>query len=407
MVYYWLVLLLLASGTRTHPTMFEEDMAALGYPFETHHVVTEDKFILTVFRLRSKINKDQGYGNQPVLLVHGLDESAHGWIINDPDKALGTVLADQGYDVWMLNNRGTVYSRHHLEHTIDSKEIWDFSFQEMAEYDIVSTIKMITEKTDGKKIIALGHSQGAVQVLAAMADPLLSDYVQDRLLGLVGLSPVTQISDVHYKTQWIYDLLNMFVTLHSMTGFNYPFLSSSTHTLYKRSMSLACHYLPWFCSSILAVPGLQLEYTRPDMIGKVMQVFPGGASFRCYLHFEQLSRIGDRGQPILRKYDFGSSEENYKRYGREEPPLYDFGLIRKPIRMHSGNEDILVTPSSLKRFESYMKKLDKDVELRLHGSWDHFSVLVSKDPAAVFGHILDDIKLLEKSEHCVHALADQ
>jgi len=35
------------------------------------------------------------------------------WLINPQDQALGFVLADNGYDVWISNTRGTKYSRAH------------------------------------------------------------------------------------------------------------------------------------------------------------------------------------------------------------------------------------------------------------------------------------------------------
>jgi hypothetical protein len=46
------------------------------------------------------------------------------------------LLADHGFDVWLNNSRGNRFSRHHvyLDPDVD-KEFWNFSFQEMAEFD--------------------------------------------------------------------------------------------------------------------------------------------------------------------------------------------------------------------------------------------------------------------------------
>jgi hypothetical protein len=47
------------------------------------------------------------------------------------------ILADEGFDIWMNNTRGNRFSRNHCYYDpgVHKKEFWDFSFQEMAEFD--------------------------------------------------------------------------------------------------------------------------------------------------------------------------------------------------------------------------------------------------------------------------------
>ena len=82
-----------------------------------------------------------------MLLAHGLDEIADIYILNDEDKALGLVLANKGFDVWMINNRGTCHSRQHIHFSLYQSEMWDFSFQEMAQFDVPAVLKYITKTT--------------------------------------------------------------------------------------------------------------------------------------------------------------------------------------------------------------------------------------------------------------------
>lgn len=79
------------------------------------------------------------------------------------------MLADLGCDVYLANNRGTVYSLTHERWSVKDKEFWDFSFQDMA-LDQKANLQMISERTNGKKVHYFGHSQGSVQMIAGLSD---------------------------------------------------------------------------------------------------------------------------------------------------------------------------------------------------------------------------------------------
>ncbi len=56
---------------------------------------------------------------------------------------LAFIVADAGYDLWLGNARGNTYSKRHISLRHDDSRFWDFSFHEMALYDLPSEIDYI------------------------------------------------------------------------------------------------------------------------------------------------------------------------------------------------------------------------------------------------------------------------
>jgi len=91
-------------------------------------------------------------------MQHGLIDIAGTWFFNTPEKSIAHQLAHIGYDVWLGNNRGTVFSYRHVNLTVHDKEYWNFSFNEMARYDVPTNVDFVLQKTGVEKITYLGHS---------------------------------------------------------------------------------------------------------------------------------------------------------------------------------------------------------------------------------------------------------
>lgn len=79
-------------------------IALHGYPAESHTIVTDDGYILTVHRIPfSKTSNKNISPKKTVLLHHGLFGSSVHWVLAGPMKSLGYILSDSGYDVWLAN----------------------------------------------------------------------------------------------------------------------------------------------------------------------------------------------------------------------------------------------------------------------------------------------------------------
>uniref|UniRef100_A0A8D2MCB5 Partial AB-hydrolase lipase domain-containing protein n=1 Tax=Zonotrichia albicollis TaxID=44394 RepID=A0A8D2MCB5_ZONAL len=128
-----------------------------GYPSEEYEVMTEDGYFLSL----NRIPHGKEGARTPVLIVHGFCLDGGDWVDNLPENSLAFILADAGYDVWIGNNRGSSWSRRHRSLSTASEEFWDFSFHEMAVYDLPAMVGFILMQTEQKQLFYVGHAQGS------------------------------------------------------------------------------------------------------------------------------------------------------------------------------------------------------------------------------------------------------
>ena len=108
-----------------------------GYRIEKHFYETKDNYINCAFRIPGpKKDESASVANRPVLLLqHGMNDSCQ-FALNEGKDSLALFFAECGFDVWLNNQRGSCYSRHHryLDPDNDS-EFWHYSFPELGRYD--------------------------------------------------------------------------------------------------------------------------------------------------------------------------------------------------------------------------------------------------------------------------------
>ena len=72
-------------------------------------------------------------------------------------------LCEEGYVVYLPYIRGTQFSRSHLDYDSSlNSEYWDFSFDQMAKYDLPTVINYVKERDKVEKVYYIGHSQGTL-----------------------------------------------------------------------------------------------------------------------------------------------------------------------------------------------------------------------------------------------------
>lgn len=98
------------------------------------------------------------------------------------------ILADEGYDVWMGNARGNIYSRNHTSFNPDTDEgFWLFSWHQIGVIDLPTIIDYVLEQTGAESLYYSGHSQGTTAFYVMTAS--LPEY-NDKIKAHVSLAPI-------------------------------------------------------------------------------------------------------------------------------------------------------------------------------------------------------------------------
>ena len=141
---------------------FEEIAAKYGYGWEPHTVYSEDGWKLTLLRITAVKDVPIQSEKPPVFMIHGATDSGFNWVHGPFFKpGLPGLLAEQGYDVWVGNSRGTPYSNYNIKDgTWSLKERWDFDWSDMGQYDISAFVDKVLEVTGKPKVTMMGYSQG-------------------------------------------------------------------------------------------------------------------------------------------------------------------------------------------------------------------------------------------------------
>jgi lysosomal acid lipase/cholesteryl ester hydrolase len=311
-----------------------------GYVAETHRVVTDDGYILTLHRI--PYGKDQtaaGKAARPVVfLQHGLLCSSADWVMATPSKGLGYILADAGYDVWLGNYRGNTYSRNHTFLTPSDNIFWDFTWDEMAKYDIPAQITYVLATTGQPDLQYIGHSMGTTAFMA-MHHYRLDIAAKVRLAHF--LAPVATVGHMESPIAWIASLQGVLGWILDLLGLG-EFLPSNG--LMDCLASLFCHEggLQGICSNILFVLcGFDEAQLNKTLLETIMHHTPAGASSRTILHYAQeVTSNGFHG------FDWGSKADNFNHH-HGDVPVYRLEDVTTPVALYWGDNDWLAAPEDI------------------------------------------------------------
>uniref|UniRef100_A0AAR5QJB3 Protein spaetzle n=1 Tax=Dendroctonus ponderosae TaxID=77166 RepID=A0AAR5QJB3_DENPD len=307
-----------------------------GYPFESHHVLTDDGYIVTLHRIPAITS---GFGenidrvNPAVLFVPPMLCSSIDWVSRGANESLGLLLSDLDYDVWLLNTRGTRYSMLHQNLNITGKEFWNFSFHEKGYFDVAASIDYILNSTGLQKITAIGYSEGTSALLALTSTR--TEYLEK--LNLISLlSPIGYMggvtSPIPVLAVSFLNALEIFQTLPDLLK-----LYGIPHEELLSELLVSVCVVADFEEVCLQTLGLLIGFDSDeialDYLLTLISDKPSGISFKQLFHYGQEMRAD-----AFQQFDYGS-KNNMAFYGSSKPPAYNVSAINVPVAVYYAKND--------------------------------------------------------------------
>ncbi|MFN3198827.1 MAG: alpha/beta fold hydrolase [Bradymonadia bacterium] len=171
-----------------HIWFWKRHYSRLRLPDERHFVATEDGWRIALNRIRA--NPEGPGGGRPVICCHGL-ACNHRFFDLDAEYSLGRHLAEQGFDVFLLDLRGAGGS----EKPGFFGKGWTYGIIDHARFDVPAALEHVRTLTGEREVLWVGHSMGGLVALLAGAEGRIDD-----LGGLITLGTPTHPDPV--RAHW-------------------------------------------------------------------------------------------------------------------------------------------------------------------------------------------------------------
>ena len=192
---------------------------------ERDEIRTADGWTLVVQRFRP--TRGQRPGTLPVILCHGLTYNAEFWDI-EPNVSFARYLADRGWDVWVVNLRGSGLSSKWVAkidsaptmvvggmirratngqvaptgHASLDPKYSRWNLDDHINYDLPALVHLVRSRTGAQEVAWIGHSMGGIIALAHLAR-----YQNPGIGKLVTIGSQMTMPDGQLATQFLTELV--------------------------------------------------------------------------------------------------------------------------------------------------------------------------------------------------------
>lgn len=358
-----------------------------GYVAEEHVVQTGDGYLLGLHRLAYRREGEEGgrvndgsdgcMRKKVVYLHHGLLMNSEVWVcLTERERCLPFMLVEQGYDVWLGNNRGNKYSKKSLHAKPTETRFWDFSMDQFAFHDIPDSINYILTTTHQPNLSYIGFSQGTAQAFATLSiHPTLNSKVNCFIALAPAMAPPGLASGI------VASLCKSNPEILFLAFGRRAILGSAT--MWQALLYPAL--FTWFIDKSLDF--LFSWKTRNISLHQKLAAYPHLYSFtstKCVVHWFQIIRnstfqmFDDETSTPLASITGGNAGKYYK------VAKFPTRNIKTPIVLVYGGSDSLVD------IKLMLKELPGHTVAKGIGKYEHLDLLWASDvEKLVFPHVLE------------------
>ncbi|XP_063624782.1 gastric triacylglycerol lipase-like [Cydia splendana] len=349
------------------PPNFTELTQLNGYQSEEHAVVTEDGYVLTLYRIAKGAKCQEENKQTPVFFMPPLLSAADTAIEAGPDAAIPYLISDACFDTWVGSPRGTYNGRKHVRLDPDKhKEFWNFSVDEIGTYDVPAMVNYVLNYTNTEKLMYVGFSQGGGSFFVMCSErPEMCKKVK----LMIGLAPATR----HWYTKSAFfrllfksveDNLDVFDDLRIWEVMGRDQVTAALSVVCRNNLKL-CEWLVSVVDS--SHPGSVAVSTYVSMLDR----FPAGTSVQNMVRFSQSCR-----SKKFVKFSYGT-KKNLEIYGSLDPPEYNLTAADVPILLMVGKNDAIVDVRDVKWLAGKLPNVKETVIVN-DSQWNHVDMFYSQ-----------------------------
>jgi lysosomal acid lipase/cholesteryl ester hydrolase len=315
-----------------------------------------------------------------VMFQHGLTDDSAGVCLNSPSDSLAFWLADQGYDVWLGNNRGNGVSMTNKKFNSNQDQFWDFTWSEMAEYDLPAQIDYVLSRTGAANLTYIGHSEGTIQAFAGFTQ---NHELAKKVNVYIALAPIAFVKHVEVMILQVMATFSL-EKIFSLLGLQEFWIPTAIHKI----LPGVCWLVSWACEFILMALSGPFPGLDRSKLSFWLDYEPNPTSVKNMAHWSQGVRDGTFG-----RFDYGATG-NMQHYGQRFPPQYNLTNwpTNFPVALFAGSKDYLGDPRDVETLISLLPHPFVHYET----DFGHLDFILGENTKRIFPSVLSYIQTYNK-----------